>query len=153
MAAEGFSARQVCALVGVSYRQIDYWDRTNLLCPSLESARGSGSRRRYSYHDVVQLKMIRRFLDAGVSLPLIRQAVDFLRTELDEDLASATLILNGHRSVLVRREGELLDAVRQGQGVLNIVSLGTLTAEVDAAIATLASPAPAPAPATQTSAA
>ena len=140
MVREGFSAAQVCALVGVSYRQIDYWDRTNLLRPTLQPARGSGSRRRYSYGDVMQLKVIRRLLDAGVSLPLIRHAVEFLRGELGDDLASATLVLNGSRSVLVRREGELLDVVRQGQGVLSIVSLGPLSTELDAAIATIESP-------------
>ena len=105
MVAKGFSAPQVCVLVGVSYRQVDYWARSGLLEPSLQVAHGSGSRRRYSYRDVLQLKVIRRRLDGDVSLRLIRRAVVFLRTELDEDLVSATLVLNGSRSLLPRSLG------------------------------------------------
>ena len=104
-------------------------------------AHGSGSRRRYSYRDVLQLKVIRRLLDGDVSLRLIRRAVVFLRAELDEDLVSATLVLNGSRSLLVRTEGDLLDVVRQGQAMLGIVSLQPLTEELDAAIASLGPPA------------
>ena len=137
MEGEGFSAPQVCALAGVSYRHVDYWARSGLLEPSLQVAHGSGSRRRYSYRDVLQLKVIRRLLDGDVSLRLIRRAVVFLRTELNEDLVSATLVLNGSRSLLVRTEGDLLDIVRQGQAMLSIVSLQPLTEELDAAIASL----------------
>ncbi len=151
VSAEGFSAPQVCVLAGLSYRRVDYWARTGLLEPSLQAAHGCGSRRRYSYRDVVQLKVIRRLLDAQVSLRLIRQAVAFLRTELDEDLASATLVLNGTHSLLVRRESDLLDILRQGQAVLSVVHLRPLADELDAAIAVL-NPASGPAPA-QTSAA
>lgn len=137
MVAEGFSAPQVCVLAGVSYRQVDYWARSGLLEPSLQVAHGSGSRRRYSYRDVLQLKVIRRLLDGDVSLRLIRRAVVFLRNELDEDLVSATLVLNGSRSLLLRTEGDLLDVVRQGQAMLSIVSLQPLSEELDAAIASL----------------
>ena len=125
-------------MTGITYRQLDYWARSGLLEPSLQVAHGSGSRRRYSYRDVLQLKVIRRLLDGDVSLRLIRRAVVFLRTELDEDLVSATLVLNGSRSLLVRTEGDLLDIVRQGQAMLSIVSLQPLTEELDAAIASLA---------------
>ena len=64
----GYRAPQVCNLVGITYRQLDYWARTGLLRPSIQSARGSGSQRRYSFTDVVQLKVIKRLLDAGMSL-------------------------------------------------------------------------------------
>ncbi len=57
-AEEGFSGPQVCTLVGITYRQLDYWARTGLLRPSLADARGSGTKRRYSYHDVLELKVI-----------------------------------------------------------------------------------------------
>ncbi len=93
---------------------------------------------------MVELKVIRRLLDAQVSLRLIRQAVAFLRNDLDEDVASATLVLNGTRSVLVRRESDLLDILRQGQGVLSVVHLRPLADELNAAIAVL-SPASGPA--------
>src|ERR1700743_827592 len=66
---EGFRGPQVCAIVGITYRQLDYWARTDLLRPSVSEARGSGTQRRYSYRDLVQLKVIKRLLDAGCPPP------------------------------------------------------------------------------------
>lgn len=134
---EGFSTTQACKLVGATYRQIDYWTRTGLLRASLKEAEGSGRPRRYTYLDLVKLKVIRRLLDAGIGLRQIRHAVQFLETQLGEDLASASLVLNGTQSLLVRREGELIDALRHGQGVLSVVALGGLSDELDGAIRTL----------------
>ena len=67
MPVNGFRAPQVCKLVGITYRQLDYWARTNLIKPSLQHAHGSGSQRLYSFTDVVQLKVIKRLLDAGIA--------------------------------------------------------------------------------------
>jgi DNA-binding transcriptional MerR regulator len=140
---EGFSAPQACKLVGISYRQIDYWASTGLLRPSLVDAKGSGQRRRYSYRDLVQLKVIRRLLDAGIGLVKIRRVVAFLGTQLGEDLASASLIVNSSESLLVHHDGELVDALRHGQGVFSVVALGALSAELDGAISEFGLPAPA----------
>ena len=138
---EGFSAPQACRLVGISYRQIDYWARTGLLRPSLAEAQGSGRRRRYSYRDLVQLKVIRRLLDAGIGLVKIRRVLAFLGTHMGEDLASTSLVVNGSESLLVHHEGELVDALRGGQVVFSVVALGALSAELDGAITDLRSPA------------
>ena len=78
----GFGGPQVCALVGITYRQLDYWARTGLLRPSIAEARGSGTKRRYSYHDVLELKVIKQLLDAGISLQSARRAVECLREDL-----------------------------------------------------------------------
>src|SRR5665811_2552286 len=78
-AGEGFRGPQVCSLVGITYRQLDYWARTGLLRPSITDATGSGSQRRYSYGDVLELKVIKRLLDAGLKLRQARQAVECLR--------------------------------------------------------------------------
>ena len=71
----GYRAPQVCKLVGITYRQLDYWARTDLMVPALQRASGSGTQRLYSFTDVVQLKVIKRLLDAGMSLKKIRSAV------------------------------------------------------------------------------
>ena len=134
---EGFRGPQVCKIVGITYRQLDYWARTNLIRPSIADAHGSGTHRRYSYRDLVELKVIKRLLDAGVSLQSARRAVDYLRQNLEEDIASANLVMNGAGSVLVRSDGELIDLVRQGQGVLSIVALGGVVTELQAAITEL----------------
>ena len=134
MAEEGYRGPQVCTIVGITYRQLDYWARTNLIRPSVADAHGSGTQRRYSYRDLVELKVIKSLLDAGVSLQLARRAIEYLRKNLGEDIASASLVLNGPGSVLTRSDGEIIDLVRRGQGVLNIVPLGRVVHELEAAI-------------------
>jgi DNA-binding transcriptional MerR regulator len=134
---QGYGGPQVCKIVGISYRQLDYWARTDLLRPSLADAAGSGSQRRYSYRDLVALKVIKSLLDADLSLQAARKAVDYLREHIGEDLASASLVLDGNKSVLVRDGGAIIDLVRQGQGVLNIVPLGGLVEQLEASITEL----------------
>jgi DNA-binding transcriptional MerR regulator len=130
----GFRGPQVCKIVGISYRQLDYWARTDLVRPSLADAHGSGTQRRYSYRDLVRLKVIKNLIDAGVKLQTARRAIEYLREDLGEDWASASLVLNGANSVLARDGEALVDLVRHGQGVLNIVSLGQVVDELEASI-------------------
>jgi DNA-binding transcriptional MerR regulator len=130
----GYGGPQVCKIVGITYRQLDYWARTDLVRPSLADARGSGTQRRYSYRDLVRLKVIKNLLDSGVKLQAARKAIDYIRGDLGDDWASASLVLNGTNSVLVRTGEDLVDVVRQGQGVLNIVSLGQVVDELEASI-------------------
>ncbi len=135
-AATGFRGPQVCSVVGISYRQLDYWARTDLLRPSISEARGSGTQRLYSYRDLLELKVIKQLLDAGVSLQSARRAIACL-LEAGEDLASANLVLNGATSVLARTGEEIIDLLKGGQGVLNIVPMAGLVQELDAAITRL----------------
>ena len=134
----GYSGPHVCKIVGISYRQLDYWARTDLVRPSLADAQGSGTQRRYSYRDLVRLKVIKSLLDAGVKLQTARKAIEYLREDLGEDWAHASLVLNGASSVLARSGDDLIDVVRQGQGVLNIVSLGPVVEELNGRIHELA---------------
>jgi DNA-binding transcriptional MerR regulator len=132
----GYRAPQVCKIVGITYRQLDYWARTNLVWPSIADGRGSGSQRRYSYGDLVRLAIIRALLDAGVSLQSARRAIEYLHSHLTEtDLSSATLVLNGSMPVIVRSGGELADLLRHGRGVFSVVSLAGIRADLDAALA------------------
>jgi DNA-binding transcriptional MerR regulator len=134
-----FSGTQVCKLVGITYRQLDYWARTGLLVPSIAEAKGSGTKRRYSYQNVVELKVIKQLLDAGVSLQRARQAVDCLRENLNADLASASLILSSSNSVLAADSGAIVDLLAGGQGVLNVVPMGGLVSDLDASIIEISS--------------
>jgi DNA-binding transcriptional MerR regulator len=138
MTEAGYRGPQVCSIVGITYRQLDYWARTDLIRPSLADARGSGSQRRYSYRDLVELKVIKSLLDAGVSLKQARTAIDYLRQNLGEDIATANLVINGTGSILARSGDELIDILRNGQTVFNIVALAGVQEQVDAAIRELA---------------
>jgi DNA-binding transcriptional MerR regulator len=130
---EGYRGPQVCSIVGITYRQLDYWARTDLMCPSISEARGSGTQRRYSYRDLVQLKVIKRLLDAGISLRQARRAIECLRSS-GEDVATANLVIDEGRSVLAYSGEEIVDLLAGGQGVLNIVPLAGVVSELAAAI-------------------
>lgn len=131
----GYHSPQVRKLVGITYRQLDYWARTNLIVPSLQQAAGSGTRRLYSFSDVVQLKVIKRLLDLGMSLQKIRSAVEILRLQLDSDrpLAGVTLLSDGQTIYAAHSEQEIVDVFRRGQGVFGI-AIGPVQDEVEGAI-------------------
>jgi DNA-binding transcriptional MerR regulator len=130
----GFSGPTVCRLAGVTYRQLDYWARTDLVTPSISAAHGSGSKRAYSYGDVLEVKVIKSLLNAGVHLARARQAVECLRRSLGADLASSSLVMSDAGSVLARDDGDLVDLLRGGQGVFNIVPLANVVAELSTTI-------------------
>ena len=144
---DGYSGHRAAEIVGITYRQLDYWARTDLVRPSLQDASGSGTRRMYSYRDLLELRTIKTLLDSGIKLESVRKVFSYLRENLGEDVASANLVIQGNRSVLVQTDGELVDLLRQGQGVLNILPLGSVKTEVDARILELRPAAAASAPA------
>ncbi len=127
---EGFSGTQAAKVVGITYRQLDYWARTDLIRPSVTDAAGSGSRRRYSYKDLVELRVIKTLLDAGIKLESVREVFEYLRKHLDSDIASAHLVISGS-SVVLAEGDELIDVLAKGQGVLNVLSLAGVKHEVD----------------------
>lgn len=125
-----FTAGEVRQLVGISQRQLDYWDRSGLLRPQGRSPEGRGSRRLYTILDVVQLKAICRLRSAGVSLQRIRQAFDFLRDLSDEHVPLAELeVLSDGRAILIRRSDDLLMDPLTGQFILRF-PLSDLLAEI-----------------------
>ncbi len=133
----GYRGPVACAAAGITYRQLDYWARTDLVRPSLAEAHGSGTQRRYSYRDLVRIKVVKSLLDAGVKLQVARKAIDYLRDDLGDDWDTASLVLDGTNSVLARDGDALIDLVRRGQGVLNIVPLGSVVDALDASIVDL----------------
>ena len=123
---EGYRAPQVCHLIGITYRQLDYWARTDLLKPSLRAASGSGTQRLYSFTDLVQLKVIKRLLDTGINLPKIRKAIEWLSSDMaiDHPLRDATLLSDGNDIWTSDNSDEthhyLMDILKKGQGVFAI---------------------------------
>lgn len=126
---DGFSGPDACTLAGISYRQLDYWARTDFVRPSLNDAAGSGTSRRYSHGDIVKLNIVKALLDAGVKLAGARTAIALLVDGDDWD--RGYLVLNGPASVLVRTDSELVDVVRKGQTVLSLVPLAVIVGTVD----------------------
>jgi len=129
---EGYRAPQVCHIVGITYRQLDYWARTGLLAPSIRAAAGSGSQRLYAFTDIVQLRVVKRLLDAGMSLKRIRQAVQILSDQLHSDrpLADVTLLSDGATIYAAHSPDEVVDVFRRGQGVFGI-AVGPVQEELE----------------------
>jgi DNA-binding transcriptional MerR regulator len=136
---EGFSGTRAAAIAGITYRQLDYWARTDLVRPSLTDASGSGSRRRYSYRDLLELRVIKSLLDAGIRLESVRTAFEYLRLHVDSDISSAHLVISGD-DVLLCDGDQLVDVMRRGQGVLNVLAIGGLKAGLDRSLADAAAP-------------
>jgi DNA-binding transcriptional MerR regulator len=116
----GYRGVTACHACGISYRQLDYWARTTLVVPSIRDASGSGTQRLYSFRDLVVLKVVKRLLDAGVSLQNIRKAIETLRSRGVGDLAGITLISDGTTVYECRSPEEVVDLLQGGQGVFGI---------------------------------
>ncbi len=127
----GYSGKKTAEIVGISYRQLDYWARTDLIRPSLTDAAGSGSRRQYSYRNLLELKVVKNLLDSGIRLEQVREIFTYLQDELGEDIATANLVVNGSQPTLVRSGEEVIDLLQSGQGVLNILPLSGVVDELD----------------------
>lgn len=125
----GYRGATACAATGITYRQLDYWARTNLLVPSIRTAAGSGSQRLYSFKDILVLRVVKRLLDTGVSLQNVRAAVDHLRERGVEDLSEITLMSDGATIYECTTEDEVIDIMRGGQGVFGI-AIGRVRSEV-----------------------
>jgi DNA-binding transcriptional MerR regulator len=146
----GYRGVTACHAVGISYRQLDYWARTTLVVPSVRDASGSGTQRLYSFRDLVVLKVVKRLLDAGVSLQNIRKAIETLRSRGVGDLAGITLISDGTTVYECRSPEEVVDLLQGGQGVFGI-AIGGAFKEIQGSLSHLpaepAEPAPADLPA------
>jgi DNA-binding transcriptional MerR regulator len=129
--APAFSPTTAAEIVGVTERQLDYWARTDLVRPRGRRTAGDPL---YTYQDLLELKAIKTLLDAGIRLESVREVFRYLREHLGEDITSVNLVISGRGSVLVRSGEEIVDLLRQGQGVLNILPLAGVQDEVQAKI-------------------
>lgn len=132
----GYRGATACAAAGISYRQLDYWARTGLVEPSIRTASGSGTARLYGFRDILVLKIVKRLLDAGVSLQNIRTAVHHLRNRGVTELESITLMSDGASIYECSSPDEIVDLLQGGQGVFGI-AVGKVWHEVEGSLATL----------------
>ncbi|MGN6131641.1 MAG: MerR family transcriptional regulator [Nocardioidaceae bacterium] len=134
----GYRGPTACNAAGITYRQLDYWARTGLVEPSVRGAKGSGSQRLYSFRDILLLKVIKRLLDAGISLQQIRTAVQHLRQRGTDDLTQVTLMSDGASVYECTSNDEVIDLLQGGQGVFGI-AIGGVWREIEGSLAELPS--------------
>jgi len=117
-----YSSKQVCKIIGLTYRQLDYYDRTDFVKPSINNAKGYGSRRMYSFDDLLKLKVIKKLLEAGVSLQKIRKAKKYLEENNGKNntMQNVTLISDGETVYACNSDKDIIDTLKSGQGVFGI---------------------------------
>ena len=123
-------------VAGITYRQLDYWARTGLVVPSIRDASGSGSQRLYSFRDILLLRVVKRFLDVGISLQQIRVAIDHLHARGVDDLTELTLVSDGFSVYEVTSANELFDLSRGGQGMF-MISVSSVWRDLEGTLSSL----------------
>ncbi|GAA1989943.1 MerR family transcriptional regulator [Kitasatospora viridis] len=132
----GYRGPTACAAAGITYRQLDYWARTGLLEPSVRTAYPAGTQRLYSFRDVLVLKIVKRLLDAGVSLQNIRVAVTHLQSMELSELAGLTLMSDGATVYECTSAQQVVDLLQGGQGVFGI-AVGAVWQELETTLGRL----------------
>ena len=127
-----YTAVETARIVGISYRQLDYWDRTDLISPSQE-AHGSGTRRAYSYTELVELRIVKAMLDAGTTLTAVRKVMQALRSHPSLDIPSTTLVIT-EDSVRLCSQDELVEIVSTERTMLNVLPLAGIVESLDLAL-------------------
>jgi DNA-binding transcriptional MerR regulator len=116
---EGFTAEQATRFTGCTAHQLRYWDRIDLVRPTVQATGGRpGVRRLYSFRDLIALKCVRSLLDGGMSLQRVRRAYTYLRKKagLEQHLSELKLVTDGQSIFKIcRNDGEVLDALKEGQ--------------------------------------
>lgn len=131
---DGYSAQQASKLTNCSLHQLRYWDRVDLVRPSIQSTGGRpGVRRLYSFRDLVALRVVRSLLDNGMSVQRVRRAWDYLRRNADMEthLADVKLVTDGVSIFRVAADDQqLLDALKSGQ-LAFFVAIDEITRSVE----------------------
>jgi len=138
---QSYNTKQVSEVTGASTSQLNHWDAKGLVKPSIRPATGRGSRRLYSYADLVAIQLVKRLRDQEVSLQRIRRCVQYLRRHLPdivEPLGYCTLLTDGHEIYLIEDEKTLRATVkRQGQKAWLELSIAGIDQELRARIVQL----------------
>lgn len=137
----GYRGTVAARAAGITYRQLDYWARTELVMPTVRNAAGSGSQRLYGFRDILVLKLVKRLLDTGISLQQIRTAVEELRAAGFYDLAQTTLMSDGVSVYMCTSDDEVIDLMSRGQGVFGI-AVGKVLREVESSLVDMETESP-----------
>ena len=131
---DGFTAQQASQLTSCTQHQLRYWDRVDLVRPSIQGTGGRpGVRRLYSFRDLVALRVVRSLLDHGMSVQRVRRAWDYLRrnADMESHLSEVKLVTDGKTIFRVASgDDELLDALREGQ-LAFFVAIDSITRSVE----------------------
>jgi DNA-binding transcriptional MerR regulator len=130
---EAYDSKMASRVVGVSLRQIQYWDERGFVRPSVKSAHGRGTKRLYSFHDLVCLKVARDLTHHGVSLQKIRRCLQPLKqyaADAAQPLDSVKYVTDGEKLFVITSDRKkILDAMEH-DFVLSL-KIGNLVRQLD----------------------
>lgn len=128
-----YNTNTIIKITGLTQRQVDYWDRTHFIKPSIKEASGYGTARLYSFKDLVQLKVAKTLIDKGVSLQKIRKAITYLKKnfpDIEKPLSEMRFLTDGETIfVLTDKKGVILDTLSKGQMVFAL-AIGEIIEEL-----------------------
>ena len=116
-----FSAREAAKIASLSYTTLDYWARTKLVVPSVAEANGTGTDRRYSFKDLVALRLARDLRAAGISTRALRNAIGKIQS-LSNPFHEERILAIGKTVIWVRGCDDIIDVLKKpGQGIFQFM--------------------------------
>ncbi|MDA8896983.1 MerR family transcriptional regulator [Acidimicrobiia bacterium] len=135
---QGYTGPEVCKITGITYRQLDHWTTSSLIKASIRNLKGSGFHRIYSFQDIIQIKLVNKLREAGVSLQKIRIALQNIESVLGQNinLSDVSIFSDGKSIYVITDNYQMIDLLKKGQAVFGI-SLGPVQVEAEAEIFSL----------------
>ena len=135
---QGYTGPEVCKITGITYRQLDHWTTSSLINASIRNLKGSGFHRIYSFQDIIQIKLVNKLREAGVSLQKIRIALKNIQKVLGDDISisDVSVFSDGKSIYVISDNDQMIDLLKKGQAVFGI-SLGPVHSEAEAKIFSL----------------
>ena len=137
---DSYDSRTASSIVGVSLRQLQYWDERDFIRPSIRLADGRGTKRLYSFHDLVCLKVMKDLARHGFTLQKIRRCLKPLkenRSHTERPAESLKYLTDGEDLfVLTNDRRQILHAIER-QFVVSL-GIGNLVRELDGQVKRLA---------------
>ena len=135
---QGYTGPEVCKITGITYRQLDHWTTSSLIKASIRNLKGSGFHRVYSFQDIIQIKLVNKLREAGVSLQKIRIALKNIESILGDNIniSDVSVFSDGKSIYVISDNDQMVDLLKRGQAVFGI-SLGPVHTEAEAEIFSL----------------
>jgi len=132
---------QAARVVGIAYHTLDYWVRSGLLSCEVP-AHGKGSRRVFSFLDLIRARAVADLRKQGVSLQTVRQVLQELtaKWQVDDPLVhTGRLVVAGDDLFWVLDDQALLNAITAQLAArpLVILPVGEMVADTRARVAAI----------------
>jgi len=136
---EAFDSKSASRIAGISLRQIQYWDERGFIRPSVKLAEGRGTKRLYSFADLIQLRVVKDLSRHGLSLRKMRRCVDYLKRSFPAESSlteSLRYLTDGDKVFLLTNDRNKILDVMDRDFVLSL-RIGSLVRQVHGEVSRL----------------